>query len=85
MCFLEQQLGFVMNLWKGDKPSVLAGDLYNLNLENKNINCQKFFNYFGCAAKILHHLFVSKSFGNWVYWLFLFIPLTIYCLSYLSS
>ena len=34
MCFLEQ-LG--MNLWKGDKPSVLAGDLYNLYLENKNI------------------------------------------------
>ena len=64
-------LVFVMNSWKGDKPSVLAGDLYNLQLspnETRELEeivtkyyCQLFFNYFGRAAQIPHRLFLSKS------------------------
>lgn len=64
-------LVFVVNSWKGDKPSVLAGDPYDLQLSPNecremevivtNYYCQQFFNYFGRAAQIPHRLFLSKS------------------------
>jgi hypothetical protein len=64
-------LAFVVNSWKGDKPSVLVGDLYKLELspnETRELEeiitkyyCQQFFNYFGRAAQIPHRLFLSKS------------------------
>ena len=67
-------LVFVVNLWKGNKPSVLAGDVYNLQLspyETRELEeiitkyyCQQFFNYFGRAAQIPHCLFLSKSKWN---------------------
>ena len=67
-------LAFVVNLWKGDKPSVLVGDLYDLQLSpNETMEleeivtkyyCQQFFNYFGRAAQIPHCLFLSKSKWN---------------------
>jgi hypothetical protein len=56
-------LVFVMNLWKGDKPAVLVGNLSNLQLSPNNAkelekvaakyHCQQYFYYFECAAQSL--------------------------------
>jgi hypothetical protein len=62
-------LVFVMKSWKGDKPAILAGDLFDLNLTPDGAKefekvvakyyCQQFFNYFGRAAQVPHRLFVT--------------------------
>ena len=62
-------LAFVVVSWKGDKPSMLAGDINELQLsppqamEFENIvaryYCQQFFNYFGRAAQVPHRLFAT--------------------------
>ena len=62
-------LVFIMKSWKGDKPAILAGDLFNLGLapaDAKELEkvvakyyCQQFFNYFGRAAQVPHCLFVT--------------------------
>ena len=62
-------LYFVTKSWKGDKPTVLADNLSDLSpntameLEKVVVKyyCQQFFNYFGGAAQVPHHLFVMKS------------------------
>ena len=59
----------VMQSWKGDKPPIfnLAARCYQeipgnqaLVLEDAGTKycCQQFFNYFGCAALVPHHLFM---------------------------
>jgi hypothetical protein len=63
-------LVFVTEAWKGDKPTMLAGDLSELQLSpdgamemEKVVTkyyCQQFFNYFGRAAQIPHRLFVTS-------------------------
>jgi len=63
-------LVFVMDSWKGDKPTVLAGDLSQLQLSpNEAMElekiatkyyCQQFFNYFGRAAQVPHRLFATR-------------------------
>ena len=63
-------LVFVMNSWKGDKPVMLAGDLFDLQLSPDgarelekvaaNYYCQQFFNYFGRAAQVPHRLFATS-------------------------
>jgi hypothetical protein len=63
-------LAFVMNSWKGDKPEVLVGDLYDKQLtpdgtvECEKVAakyyCQQFFNYFGRAAQVPHRLFAMS-------------------------
>ena len=63
-------LVFVMEIWKGEKPDMPAGDLFDLQLspdsamvlENVVVKyyCQQFFNYFGCAAQVLHRLFAMS-------------------------
>jgi hypothetical protein len=63
-------LVFVMNSWKGDKPAILAGDLFGLQLSPEgckelekvaaNYYCQQFFNYFGRAAQVPHRLFATS-------------------------
>ena len=63
-------LVFVMERWKGEKPDMLAGDLFDMQLSPdsamvlENIvakyYCQQFFNYFGRAAQVPHHLFVTN-------------------------
>ena len=60
-------LVFVMNSWKGDKPAMLAGDLFETQLNPDGARemekvvakyyCQQFFNYFGRAAQLPHRLF----------------------------
>jgi hypothetical protein len=62
-------LAFVMNKWKGDKPAVLTGDLFKLELSPDaamelekvvaKYYCQQFFNYFGRAAQVPHRLFAT--------------------------
>jgi hypothetical protein len=62
-------LVFIVNSWKGDKPAILAGDLFDLGLtpdgaiEMEKVvtkyYCQQFFNYFGRAAQVPHRLFAS--------------------------
>jgi len=64
-------LVFIMKSWKGDKPAILAGDLFDLQLtpdgcvEMEKVvakyYCQQFFNYFGRAAQIPHRLFSTNS------------------------
>ena len=64
-------LAFIMNSWKGDKPAILAGDLFKLELSPEaamelekvvaKYYCQQFFNYFGCAAQVPHCLFLMNS------------------------
>jgi hypothetical protein len=64
-------LAFVMNTWKGEKPDVLTGDLYRLQLAPDGAKdfegvatryyCQQFFNYFGRAAQVPHRLFATSS------------------------
>jgi hypothetical protein len=64
-------LVFVMNSWKGDKPAILASDLFDLQLtpdgamELEKIvakyYCQQFFNYFGRAAQVPHRLFSTNN------------------------
>jgi hypothetical protein len=63
-------LVFVMKSWKGDKPAILAGDLFDLQLtpdaamEPEKLvakyYCQQFFNYFGRAAQVPHRLFSTN-------------------------
>ena len=63
-------LVFVMERWKGEKPDMLAGDLFNMQLSPdsamvlENIvakyYCQQFFNYFGRAAQVPHRLFATS-------------------------
>ena len=63
-------LVFVMESWKGDKPAILAGDLFDLQLSPDGAMelekvvakyyCQQFFNYFGRAAQVPHRLFVTS-------------------------
>jgi hypothetical protein len=60
-------LVFVVKSWKGDKPAMLAGDLFDLQLSPDGAKemekvvtkyyCQQFFNYFGRAAQVPHRLF----------------------------
>lgn len=62
-------LAFVMNSWKGDKPAILTGDLFDLQLSPDGAKelekvvakyyCQQFFNYFGRAAQVPHRLFAT--------------------------
>jgi hypothetical protein len=62
-------LVFVMKSWKGDKPAILAGDLFDLQLSPDGAKelekvvakyyCQQFFNYFGRAAQVPHRLFAT--------------------------
>ena len=64
-------LVFVMNSWKGEKPAILAGDLFDLQLTPDgardleivvaNYYCQQFFNYFGRAAQVPHRLFSTNN------------------------
>ena len=64
-------LAFVMNSWKGDKPAILAGDLFKLELSPDaamelekvvaKYYCQQFFNYFGRAAQVPHRLFLTNN------------------------
>jgi hypothetical protein len=64
-------LVFNMNLWKGDKPAVLAGNLSNFQLSPNDAKelekvaakyyCQQYFYYFGRAAQVPHRLFVTNS------------------------
>jgi hypothetical protein len=64
-------LAFVMNSWKGDKPAMLAGNLFDLQLSPDgakecekvvaNYYCQQFFNYFGRAAQVPHRLFLTNN------------------------
>jgi hypothetical protein len=65
-------LVFVMERWKGDKPPILQGDLFDLQLTpdgTKELEkvvakyyCQQFFNHFGRAAQVPHRLFaMSRS------------------------
>ena len=60
-----------MSSWKGDKPDILAGDLYNLELslgaakELESIAAKfccgrLFFNYFGREARVSHRLFATS-------------------------
>jgi len=63
-------LVWVMESWKGDKPTMLAGDLSNLQLSPSaamemekvvaKYYCQQFFNYFGRAAQVPHRLFATN-------------------------
>ena len=63
-------LVFVTEAWKGDKPTMLAGNLSELQLSpdgtvemEKVVTkyyCQQFFNYFGRAAQIPHRLFATS-------------------------
>jgi len=63
-------LASVMNSWKGDKPAILSGDLFKLELNPDgakefekvaaNYYCQQFFNYFGRAAQVPHRLFTTN-------------------------
>jgi hypothetical protein len=63
-------LVFVMKSWKGDKPAILAGDLFDLQLTPDaameleklvaKYYCQQFFNYFGRAAQVPHRLFSTN-------------------------
>jgi hypothetical protein len=63
-------LVFVMNSWKGDKPAMLAGDPFDLQLSPSGAMelekvaakyyCQQFFNYFGRAAQVPHRLFATS-------------------------
>ena len=63
-------LVFVMNSWKGDKPAILVGNLFDLQLtpdaamELEGVvakyYCQQFFNYFGHAPQVPHHLFANS-------------------------
>jgi hypothetical protein len=63
-------LVFVMNSWTGDKPAILAGDLFDLQLSPDGAMelekvvakyyCQQFFNYFGRAAQVPHRLFATS-------------------------
>jgi hypothetical protein len=63
-------LVFVMERWKGDKPAILQGDLFDLQLTPDGCKelekvvakyyCQQFFNYFGRAAQVPHHLFSTS-------------------------
>ena len=63
-------LVFVMNSWKGAKPAMLGGDLFDLQLGPEaamelekvvaKYYCQQFFNYFGRAAQVPHHLFATN-------------------------
>ena len=62
-------LYFVMKSWKGEKPAMLAGDQSNLSptaaMELERVvakyYCQQFFNYFGRAAQVPHHLFALNT------------------------
>ena len=62
-------LYFIMKSWKGDKPAMLADDLSDLSpnaaMELEKVvakyYCQQFFNYFGRAAQVPHHLFATTS------------------------
>lgn len=64
-------LVFVMNSWKGEKPAILAGDLFDLQLTPSGARdleivvakyyCQQFFNYFGRAAQVPHRLFSTNN------------------------
>ena len=62
-------LYIVMKSWKGDKPAMLANDLSDLSpnaaMELEKVvakyYCQQFFNYFGCAAQVPHHLFSMNN------------------------
>ena len=68
-CFITA-LVFIMNLWKGEKPTMLAGDVFNLQLSPDGAMelekvvakyyCQQFFNYFGHAAQVPHHIFAMN-------------------------
>ena len=63
-------LVFVVKSWKGEKPPVLAGDVWDLQLTPDGAKemekvvtkyyCQQFFNYFGRAAQIPHRLFSTN-------------------------
>ena len=61
-------LYFVVNSWKGDKPGMLVDDCSNLSpnaaMELEKViakyYCQRFFNYFGCAAQVPHCLFATN-------------------------
>jgi hypothetical protein len=63
-------LVFVMERWKGEKPDMLAGDIFDLQLSPDGAMkleeivakyyCQQFFNYFGRAAQIPHRLFATS-------------------------
>jgi hypothetical protein len=63
-------LVFVMSSWKGDKPAILAGNLFDLQLSPDGAKemeavvakyyCQQFFNYFGRAAQVPHRLFATS-------------------------
>jgi hypothetical protein len=64
-------LVFVMGKWKGEKPAILEGDLFDLQLTPDGAvdlekvvakyYCQQFFNYFGRAAQVPHRLFATRS------------------------
>jgi hypothetical protein len=68
-CFVTG-LAFVMNSWKGEKPALLSGDLYRLELNPDGAKdfeevatryyCQQFFNYFGRAPQVPHRLFATS-------------------------
>ena len=63
-------LVFVTEAWKGDKPTMLASNLSELQLSSDGAvemekvvtkyYCQQFFNYFGRAAQIPHRLFATS-------------------------
>jgi hypothetical protein len=63
-------LVFVMSSWKGEKPPILAGDPWDLQLSPDGAKelekvvtryyCQQFFNYFGRAAQIPHRLHATN-------------------------
>jgi hypothetical protein len=63
-------LVFVMKRWKGEKPDMLTGDLFDLQLSPDGAKemekvvakyyCQQFFNYFGRAAQVPHRLFATS-------------------------
>ena len=63
-------LAFIMKSWR-DKPAILAGDLFDLQLDPNSAKelekvlakhyCQQFFNYFGHAAQVPHCLFLLNN------------------------
>jgi hypothetical protein len=65
-------LVLIMKSWKGDKPVIFDAPVDNLcnftqqgreQLEKvvARYYCQQFFNYFGRAAQIPHHLFATND------------------------
>ena len=65
-------LALVMQSWKGEKPVILSAPLDNIRKFTQQAvmqfetvvakyYCQQFFNYFGRAAQIPHHLFTHNN------------------------